>query len=53
MNSQTKTPLLDALRDRTNQPHSPFYAPGHKGGQGISQPLVELLGAQVFRSDLP
>jgi arginine decarboxylase len=53
MNSQTKTPLLDALLDRTNHPHSPFYAPGHKGGQGISAPLVELLGAQVFRSDLP
>ena len=53
MNSQTKTPLLDALRDRTNHPHSPFYAPGHKGGQGISKPLVELLGVQVFRSDLP
>ncbi len=53
MNPQTKTPLLDALRDRTNQPHSPFYAPGHKGGQGISQPLVELLGAAVFRADLP
>ena len=53
MNSQTNTPLLDALRDRTNHPHSPFYAPGHKGGQGISGPLVELLGAAVFRSDLP
>ncbi|TAG97694.1 MAG: aminotransferase class I/II-fold pyridoxal phosphate-dependent enzyme [Oscillatoriales cyanobacterium] len=53
MNSQTKTPLLDALRDRTNQPHSPFYAPGHKRGQGISGPLVELLGAQVFQADLP
>ena len=51
--SQQQTPLLDALRDRTNHPHSPFYAPGHKGGQGISQPLVELLGAAVFRSDLP
>ncbi|MEG3878033.1 aminotransferase class I/II-fold pyridoxal phosphate-dependent enzyme [Microcoleus sp. herbarium7] len=53
MNSQTKTPLLDALRDRTNHPHSPFYAPGHKRGRGISKPLVDLLGAQVFRSDLP
>ncbi|MDQ2099533.1 MAG: aminotransferase class I/II-fold pyridoxal phosphate-dependent enzyme [Tychonema bourrellyi B0820] len=53
MNCQTKTPLLDALRDRTNQPHSPFYAPGHKGGQGISQPLADLFGAAVFRSDLP
>ena len=53
MNSQTKTPLLDALRDRTNHPHSPFYAPGHKGGQGISGPLVEFFGAAVFQADLP
>jgi arginine decarboxylase len=53
MNYQTKTPLLDALRDRTNHPHAPFYAPGHKRGQGISGPLVDLFGATVFRSDLP
>ncbi|MBD1828495.1 aminotransferase class I/II-fold pyridoxal phosphate-dependent enzyme [Microcoleus vaginatus GB1-A2] len=52
-NSQTKTPLLDALRDRKNHPHAPFYAPGHKGGQGISGPLVDLFGVTVFRSDLP
>ncbi|MEG4803216.1 aminotransferase class I/II-fold pyridoxal phosphate-dependent enzyme [Microcoleus sp. ARI1-B5] len=52
-NSQQQTPLLDALRDRTNHDHAPFYAPGHKRGQGISQPLVDLFGAAVFRSDLP
>ncbi len=52
-NPQQQTPLLDALRDRTNHHHSPFYAPGHKRGQGISGPLVDLLGAAVFRSDLP
>ncbi|MEG4807665.1 aminotransferase class I/II-fold pyridoxal phosphate-dependent enzyme [Microcoleus sp. F8-D3] len=52
-NSQQQTPLLDALRDRTNHPHAPFYAPGHKGGQGISGPLIDLFGAAVFRSDLP
>jgi arginine decarboxylase len=52
-NSQQQTPLLDALRDRANHHHSPFYAPGHKGGQGISQQLVDLFGAAVFRSDLP
>ena len=52
-NSQEQTPLLDALRDRTNHPHAPFYAPGHKRGQGISGPLVDLFGATVFRSDLP
>ncbi len=52
-NSQQQTPLLNALRDLTNHPHAAFYAPGHKGGQGISQPLIDLLGAAVFRSDLP
>ncbi|MEG4530511.1 aminotransferase class I/II-fold pyridoxal phosphate-dependent enzyme [Microcoleus sp. D2_18a_D3] len=52
-NSQQQTPLLDALRERTNHPHAPFYAPGHKHGQGISQPLIDLFGAAVFRSDLP
>src|SRR6476469_5577132 len=52
-NSQQQTPLLDALRDRTNHRHAPFYAPGHKGGQGISQPLIDLFGAAVFRSDFP
>ncbi|MEG4506801.1 aminotransferase class I/II-fold pyridoxal phosphate-dependent enzyme [Microcoleus sp. F6_B4] len=52
-NSQEQTPLLNALRDRTNHPHAPFYAPGHKGGQGISQPLIDLFGTTVFRSDLP
>ncbi|MCC3430419.1 MAG: aminotransferase class I/II-fold pyridoxal phosphate-dependent enzyme [Microcoleus sp. PH2017_15_JOR_U_A] len=52
-NPQQQTPLLDALRDRTNHHHSPFYAPGHKRGQGISGPLVDLFGAAVFRSDLP
>jgi arginine decarboxylase len=52
-NSQTKTPLLDALRDRTNHPHAPFYAPGHKRGEGISGPLIDLFGVTVFRSDLP
>jgi arginine decarboxylase len=51
--SQTRTPLLDALRDCTNKPHAPFYAPGHKRGVGIPQPLADLLGSAVFRADLP
>ena len=51
--SQEKTPLLDALRASAHKPHAPFYAPGHKRGQGIPQPLVDLLGASVFSADLP
>ncbi len=51
--SQKRTPLLDALRTAAYKPHAPFYAPGHKRGQGIPQPLVDLLGASLFPADLP
>ena len=51
--SQEKAPLLDALRAAAHKPHAPFYAPGHKRGQGIPQPLANLLGASVFPADLP
>ncbi len=51
--SQNRTPLLDALRVAAHRSHAPFYAPGHKRGQGIPQPLENLLGASVFRADLP
>ncbi len=50
--SQAKTPLLDALRECANKNQAPFYAPGHKRGQGIPQQLADCFGA-VFRFDLP
>ncbi|MGB7441400.1 MAG: aminotransferase class I/II-fold pyridoxal phosphate-dependent enzyme [Coleofasciculaceae cyanobacterium] len=53
MLDQTKTPLLDTLRKSAQRSHAPFYAPGHKRGQGIPQSLASLLGASVFRADLP
>lgn len=53
MLDQTAAPLLEALRTRAQRLHAPFYAPGHKRGRGIPQPLAELLGASVFRADLP
>ncbi len=53
MQSQNRTPLLEALRAAAHHPHAPFYAPGHKRGKGIPQPLVDLLGASVFLADLP
>jgi arginine/lysine/ornithine decarboxylase len=46
-------PLLEALRAAAHFPHAPFYAPGHKRGKGIPQPLMDLLGASVFLADLP
>lgn len=50
--SQAKTPILDALWECANKNHAPFYTPGHKRGQGISQQLVDCLGT-VFLADLP
>lgn len=51
--SQATTPLLDALRECANKNHAPFYAPGHKQGQGISHKLADCFGSAVFRADLP
>lgn len=51
--SQAKTPLLDALRECVHKKHAPFYAPGHKRGQGIPQQLADCFGSSVFRADLP
>ncbi|MEH2046753.1 aminotransferase class I/II-fold pyridoxal phosphate-dependent enzyme [Nostoc sp.] len=52
MLNQNQTPLLDALKANAARPHAPFYTPGHKQGEGIFQPLADLLGKAVFRADL-
>ncbi|MBW4471955.1 MAG: aminotransferase class I/II-fold pyridoxal phosphate-dependent enzyme [Stenomitos rutilans HA7619-LM2] len=51
--SQTEAPLLNALQACVQKAHAPFYAPGHKHGQGVSALLATLLGQQVFQADLP
>ncbi|HEY9879031.1 MAG TPA: aminotransferase class I/II-fold pyridoxal phosphate-dependent enzyme [Leptolyngbyaceae cyanobacterium] len=53
MLDQTQTPLLSALIQSSGRPHAPFYAPGHKRGQGTPAALKQLLGEAVFRADLP
>lgn len=53
LNYQDTTPLIDVLTTLKKQPDAAFYVPGHKRGQGISQPLVSLLGETVFQADLP
>ncbi len=53
MLNQNQTPLLDTLKACAEHPHAPFYTPGHKRGQGISQSLADLFGFAVFRADLP
>jgi arginine/lysine/ornithine decarboxylase len=52
-NYQLKTPLLTKLKQLANKPHAPFYAPGHKRGQGINDNLKGLMGELVFKADLP
>ncbi|HBB35803.1 MAG TPA: lysine decarboxylase [Cyanobacteria bacterium UBA8803] len=50
---QTAIPLVATLQACAQRPHAPFYAPGHKRGQGISQQLSTWLGLPVFQADLP
>lgn len=53
MLNQNQTPLLDTLKACAERPHAPFYTPGHKRGQGISQSLADFFGKATFRADLP
>ncbi len=48
-----ETPLVSILQSLSQRKESPFYAPGHKKGRGISAELIELLGEKVFQADLP
>ena len=50
---QTQVPLLDGLRAYKSRDMAPFSTPGHKLGAGADAELVELLGAEVFRADIP
>ncbi|MCC5641417.1 aminotransferase class I/II-fold pyridoxal phosphate-dependent enzyme [Nostoc sp. CHAB 5824] len=52
MLNQNQIPLLDALKANAARLHAPFYTPGHKQGEGISQSLADLFGKTVFRADL-
>lgn len=53
MLDQTQTPLLSALNACGCRPHAPFYAPGHKRGQGASPLLQSFLGTATLQVDLP
>lgn len=52
MADQRRAPMLAALQAARAAKMTPFSAPGHKGGVGADPELVELLGAQLFRSDI-
>lgn len=50
---QYRAPLLDGLRAYVSRDMAPFSTPGHKLGAGADPELVDLLGVEVFRSDIP
>ena len=50
---QQATPLLTALATAAARNHTAFYAPGHKGGQGVSEALRSLVGQAALQADLP
>ncbi|HEY3561143.1 MAG TPA: hypothetical protein VGL05_26950 [Kribbella sp.] len=45
-------PVLDALVDYHRHDYANYCPPGHKQGRGADQRVVDVLGADVFRSDL-
>ncbi|ANV83951.1 lysine decarboxylase [Picosynechococcus sp. PCC 7003] len=47
------TPLFSRLLALAHDNHAAFYAPGHKGGQGIFSGLAQVWGKEIFRADLP
>jgi arginine/lysine/ornithine decarboxylase len=53
MPSPESAPLLAQLQKKVNSLDVPFYAPGHKQGEGIGEDLSNLLGKSVFKADLP
>lgn len=53
MVSSDETPLLSAIAHAAERVHTPFYAPGHKRGQGAAVRLQALLGHAALRADLP
>ena len=50
---QSRTPYLDALRERASSDPGRFHIPGHKGGRGADPRLREILGEAALRLDLP
>ncbi len=45
-------PVLDALRAYHHAGYVPFNAPGHKQGRGIDPRVLDVVGADVFKSDV-
>ena len=51
--NQNLAPLLQAAQRYLDIDHAAFYMPAHKRGQSIDRELQALMGANIFRLDLP
>ncbi|MCG8916588.1 ornithine decarboxylase [Actinokineospora sp. PR83] len=49
---QSTAPVLQALADYHDNDHLPFIPPGHKQGRGVDPRVLDVVGADVFRSDV-
>ena len=50
---QQETPYLDALREYAQRSPARLHVPGHKGGQGADEGLLEAIGARALSLDIP
>jgi len=50
---QAQTPYLDALVDYAGRDPARLHVPGHKGGQGADEGLIEALGGRALALDIP
>ncbi|MBW4722473.1 aminotransferase class I/II-fold pyridoxal phosphate-dependent enzyme [Saccharothrix obliqua] len=48
----SRAPVLDALQEYRKRDHLSFTPPGHKQGRGVDPRVLDVLGEDVFRSDV-
>lgn len=49
---QSRAPVLEALARYRDADHVPFLPPGHKQGRGVDPRVLDVMGADVFGSDV-
>jgi arginine/lysine/ornithine decarboxylase len=48
----SRAPVLEALQAFREQGYTPFNPPGHRQGRGVDPRVLDVVGADVFRSDV-
>jgi arginine decarboxylase len=49
---QIETPLVSAISKHIKHNNTPFHVPGHMGGRCLPEEINELIGENIFKSDL-